>query len=122
MQLFEVEKKQFRRYPEKKATKVIDVSAIIESYKDEFIDYCAKLKKSGCNSTDKMWWSYRFSEFLKCNEKSKTDEIWLEKTNKYKTWDIFWQKYRNEIIDEQWHHLPFEQCNTNNEPDSYFDY
>ncbi len=80
-----------------------DKAVIIESYAKGFITHCDKLKKQGCDSISKSWWRFRFYEFLKCDEQSKTDAIWQEKTEKYHTFNDFWDMYWKLIIDERWH-------------------
>lgn len=120
MLLFETEVK-----PKVKTAKIIEdkTTLIIDSYKNDFVNYCAKLKKSGCNSSDKAWWRFRFYEFLKCDEQSKTDVIWQEKTEKYHTWDAFWSKYWKEIIDKRWHSSYISEANASEDDlDDNFDY
>jgi len=56
--------------------KQTDKAAIIESYAKDFITHCDKLKMQACNSISKSWWRFRFYEFLKCDEQSKTPAIW----------------------------------------------
>ena len=122
MLLFKIE--EISEKVKRKRKNIIISSSIIELYKDDFISHCLKLKKQGCNSVSKNWWRFRFYEFLKCDEQSKTNEIWEEKTRKYQTWDLFWSKHWKEIIDERLHHLGIMGADggDENDLDSDFDY
>lgn len=78
----------------------LSAEKLIPSYRNEFLSFCEKLKKEGCNSSCKKWWRFRFYEFLGCDKKSKNHEDWKQKTEKYNTWDFFWSDNEKEITAE----------------------